>query len=165
MRENRPSGLMRGGKQTVIGPRASQSVASRLLYTAGVSAEHGFEDCRAQAHSNLPGSLADRGDHREEKDTLGVGKAQVWNEKAVPRQPVLAVAAYSALLLAAIQVFGHERHEAYAPLPLWRSKRRRRPSCLDLLARLRKEATEKGASLLPPLMKLSSERMVASAAA
>ena len=33
MRENRLSGLMRGGKQTVIGPRASQSVASRLLYT------------------------------------------------------------------------------------------------------------------------------------
>ena len=32
MRENRLSGLMRGGKQTVIGPRASQSVASRLLY-------------------------------------------------------------------------------------------------------------------------------------
>jgi len=33
MREKRLSGLMRGGKQTVIGPRASQSVASRLLYT------------------------------------------------------------------------------------------------------------------------------------
>ena len=33
MRENRLSGFMRGGKQTVIGPRASQSVASRLLYT------------------------------------------------------------------------------------------------------------------------------------
>jgi hypothetical protein len=33
MRENRLSGLMRGGKQTVIGPRASQSVASCLLYT------------------------------------------------------------------------------------------------------------------------------------
>jgi hypothetical protein len=32
MRENRSSGLMRGGKQTVIGPRASKSVASRLLY-------------------------------------------------------------------------------------------------------------------------------------
>ena len=32
MRENRLSGLMRGGKQTVIGPRASQSVASRPLY-------------------------------------------------------------------------------------------------------------------------------------
>jgi len=32
MRENRPSGLMRGGKQTVFGLRASQSVVSRLLY-------------------------------------------------------------------------------------------------------------------------------------
>ena len=32
MRENRLSGLMRGGKQTVIGI-ASQSVASCLLYT------------------------------------------------------------------------------------------------------------------------------------
>ena len=32
MRENRLSGLMRGGKQTVIGPRAFQSAASRLLY-------------------------------------------------------------------------------------------------------------------------------------
>ena len=32
MRENRSSGLMRGGKQTVIGPRASQAIASRLLY-------------------------------------------------------------------------------------------------------------------------------------
>jgi hypothetical protein len=103
--------------------------------------------------------------HREEKDTLGVGQAQVWNETAVPRQPVLAVAAYSALLLAAIKVFGHERNDAYAPLPLWRSKRPRRPSCLDLLARLRKEATEAGASQLPPLMNLSSERLVASAAA
>ncbi|MCZ2147470.1 MAG: transposase [Bryobacterales bacterium] len=37
--------------------------------------------------------------HREEKDTLGVGQAQLWNATAVPKQPVLAVAAYSALLL------------------------------------------------------------------
>jgi hypothetical protein len=41
MRENRLSGLMRGGKQTVIGPRASQSVASRLLYTPGVFSPKG----------------------------------------------------------------------------------------------------------------------------
>jgi len=34
MRENRPSGLMRGGKQTVIGHTAFQSVASCLLYTS-----------------------------------------------------------------------------------------------------------------------------------
>ncbi len=34
--------------------------------------------------------------HREEKDTLGVGQAQLWNVNSVPKQPVLAVAAYSA---------------------------------------------------------------------
>jgi hypothetical protein len=33
MRENRSSGLMRGGKQAVTGPRAFQTGASRLLYT------------------------------------------------------------------------------------------------------------------------------------
>jgi len=35
--------------------------------------------------------------HRDEKDTLGVGQAQLWNPIAVAKQPVLAVAAYSAL--------------------------------------------------------------------
>ena len=40
--------------------------------------------------------------HREEKDTLGVGQAQLWNVTSVPKQPVLAVASYSALLLASI---------------------------------------------------------------
>jgi len=79
--------------------------------------------------------------HREEKDTLGVGQAQLWNVTSVPRQPVLAVAAYSALLLAALKAFGAERGEAYAPLPKWR-RSARRPSCLDLIALLRKEMVE-----------------------
>jgi hypothetical protein len=69
--------------------------------------------------------------HREEKDTLGVGQAQLWNVDSVPKQPVLTVAAYSALLLASLQAFGAERGEAYAPLPKWR-RSARRPSCLDL---------------------------------
>ena len=34
--------------------------------------------------------------HREEKDTLGVGQAQLWNVTAVPKQPVLVVATTSA---------------------------------------------------------------------
>ena len=55
--------------------------------------------------------------HREEKDTLGVGQAQLWNVYAVPKQPVLAVAAYSALLLASLQAFGTERGKAYAASP------------------------------------------------
>jgi hypothetical protein len=79
--------------------------------------------------------------HREEKDTLGIGQAQLWNHQAVPKQPVLAVAAYSALLLAALQVFGVERGAAYAALPKWRRKARR-PSCQDLTTLLRKEADE-----------------------
>lgn len=76
--------------------------------------------------------------HREEKDTLGVGQAQLWNIDAVPKQPVLAVASYSALLLASLLAFGAARGAAYAPLPKWR-KHARRPSCLDLIALLRKE--------------------------
>jgi hypothetical protein len=103
--------------------------------------------------------------HREEKDTLGVGQAQLWNEKAVPRQPVLAVAAYSALLLAALKAFGAQRGPPYAPLPKWRSKRPRRPSALDLIARLRHEATNEGADLLPPLVTLTPHTLINAAAA
>ena len=79
--------------------------------------------------------------HREEKDTLGVGQAQLWNYISVPKQPVLAVASYSALLLASLLAFGAERGSAYAELPRWRRKARR-PSCLDLITLLRKEMTE-----------------------
>ena len=53
--------------------------------------------------------------HRDEKDTLGVGQVQLWNVEAVPKQPVLAVAAYSALLLASLIAFGAERGAAYKP--------------------------------------------------
>jgi hypothetical protein len=79
--------------------------------------------------------------HRDEKDTLGVGQAQLWNPTAVPKQPSLVVAAYSALLLAALETFGAHRGAAYAPLPKWRRKAHR-PSCLDLVTLLRKESVE-----------------------
>jgi hypothetical protein len=79
--------------------------------------------------------------HRDEKDTLGVGQAQLWNVTSVPKQPVLSVAAYSALLLASLQAFGAERGAAYAPLPKWRRKAIR-PSCLDLITLLRKEMVD-----------------------
>ena len=79
--------------------------------------------------------------HREEKDTLGVGQAQLWNVQAVPKQPVLVVAAYSALLLASLQTFGIERGQAYHPLPKWR-RHAHRPSCLDLVTLLRKEMVD-----------------------
>ena len=82
--------------------------------------------------------------HREEKDTLGVGQAQLRNVIAVPKQPAFAVASYSALLLASLQAFGAERGAAYAALPKWRH-RAARPSALDLVTLLRKEIVENAA--------------------
>lgn len=102
--------------------------------------------------------------HREEKDTLGVGQAQLWNEQAVPKQPVLAVAAYSALLVAGLKAFGAARGEVYAELPAWR-RGARRPSCLDLIALLRKEAAHNPQNTLPFNMHLSDRQSVAAAAA
>ena len=79
--------------------------------------------------------------HREEKDTLGVGQAQLRHVTSVPKQPAFVVATYSALLLASLQAFGAERGQAYADLPKWR-RRAARPSALDLITLLRKEMTE-----------------------
>ncbi len=102
--------------------------------------------------------------HRDEKDTLGVGQAQLWNPVSVPKQPALVVASYSGLLLAALKAFGPGRGEAYAQLPKWRSSAKR-PSCLDLATLLRKEA-EQNPQLLEILgFQISSTHLVAAAAA
>ena len=79
--------------------------------------------------------------HREIKDTLGIGQAQLRNARSVPRQPAMLVAAYSALLLAGIHAFGDTRLEAAFPaLPKWR-RNAKRPSCLDLVTLLRQEVS------------------------
>lgn len=102
--------------------------------------------------------------HREEKDTLGVGQAQLWNPIAVPKQPALTVAAYSALLLASLQAFGAERGHAYALLPRWR-RGARRPSCLDLITLLRKEMAEHPDLLAPLDIPFTDRSLIAAAAA
>jgi Transposase DDE domain len=102
--------------------------------------------------------------HREEKDTLGVGQAQLRNDTAVPRQPVLAVAAYSALLLASLLAFGAERGEGFAELPRWR-RHARRPSCLDLITLLRKEMAEQPQLLAPFALTITNSALVRAAAA
>ncbi|OPX97066.1 MAG: hypothetical protein A4E58_01543 [Syntrophorhabdus sp. PtaB.Bin006] len=79
--------------------------------------------------------------HREQKDTIGVGNAQVWSSKSVPRQPAFAVAGYSLLLLAGLKEFGPGRTHDFVPLPKWR-KKTNRPSALDLMTQLRKEINE-----------------------
>jgi hypothetical protein len=111
-------------------------------------------DCRGPAESLLQGYF-DRWqievNHREEKDTLGVGQAQLRNPRAVPRQPALVVAAYSALLLAGLQVYGPHRTSDFPALPKWRRKATR-PSCLDLITVLRNELTAQKA--LPSLLSI-----------
>jgi hypothetical protein len=86
--------------------------------------------------------------HREEKDILGVGEAQVWSENSVGRHPAFRVACYSMLLLAGLLEFGVPRTEHYLPLPRWRKHTPKRASILDLLTRLRVDLEE--APLLAP---------------
>jgi hypothetical protein len=102
--------------------------------------------------------------HREEKDTLGVGQAQLWNATSVPKQPVLAVAAYSALLLASLKAFGAERGQAYAQLPRWR-RNARRPSALDLVTLLRKEMTQQPQLIAPLGFQITDQALVSAASA
>jgi len=102
--------------------------------------------------------------HREEKDTLGIGQAQLWNVTSVPKQPVLAVAAYSALLLASLLAFGAERGKHYAELPKWR-RNARRPSCLDLITLLRKEMAQQPQQLASLRLNPTDSSLVQAAAA
>lgn len=74
--------------------------------------------------------------HREEKDTLGVGQAQVWSARSVPRHPAFAVAAYSMLLIAGLRAYGPSRSKDCIALPKWR-KNARRASALDLITLVR----------------------------
>jgi len=76
--------------------------------------------------------------HRDEKNNLGVGEAQLWNQHSVIKQPALLIAVYSIMLLASLKCYGVERGDDYLPQPKWR-KGSVRPSCNDLLNLMRKE--------------------------
>jgi hypothetical protein len=69
---------------------------------------------------------------------IGVGKAQVRNEKSVIRQPAFVVATYSSLLLAAIAVYRERIIPPLDVLPIWQ-KDARRPSIRMLIKQLKKE--------------------------
>ena len=60
--------------------------------------------------------------HRDEKQIIGVGQAQVRSERSVERQPALAVASYAMLLLAAEQAFGQRAASEALPLPKWQRR-------------------------------------------
>lgn len=80
--------------------------------------------------------------HRDEKDLLGVGQAQVWSRLSAWRVPQFQVAIYAMLLLASLHAHGPKRTDAYLPSPKWRKHTPRRPSTLDILALLREELME-----------------------
>lgn len=86
--------------------------------------------------------------HREEKDLLGVGQAQVWSEQSAQRHPTFSAALYSMVLVAAFLEFGPTRTSDFVAQPRWRSKAGR-PSLLDLLRLLRRECSEVQNSVLP----------------
>jgi len=78
--------------------------------------------------------------HRDEKQLIGVGQAQVRAPESVDRQPPFAVASYSMLLLAAARAFGMGAVHASVPLPKWRTDREKvRISTQELIQQLRRE--------------------------
>jgi hypothetical protein len=94
--------------------------------------------------------------HRDEKSILGVGEAQVRNEKSVAKQPALHVAAYSALLLANLMVYKDCYHEDFGVIPSWREMPKRN-TCRALVGLLRKSLLEQPEKIIemgltPPII-------------
>lgn len=102
--------------------------------------------------------------HRDEKEILGLGQAQVWNKDSVKKVPAMLVAMYSWLLLGGLHCYGPGRTNDYEPLPKWRSGAKR-ASCLDLVTLLRKQVAEKPITLPTAKAAPVYATMVAAAAA
>jgi hypothetical protein len=85
--------------------------------------------------------------HRDEKDILGVGQAQVWAKLSTPRVPAFKVAVYSQMLVSALVHLGAQRSASYLPLPCWRKTQPRRASCQDMVNLLRHEVLHNPALL------------------
>jgi hypothetical protein len=58
--------------------------------------------------------------HRDEKQLMGVGQAQVRSERSVELVPAFAVATYSLLLLASAQTYGFDATQPTFTVPIWR---------------------------------------------
>jgi hypothetical protein len=102
--------------------------------------------------------------HRDEKEVLGVGQAQVWNEESVCKVPALLVAMYSWLILSGLECYGPTRTDDFLPLPKWRQKAKR-PSCQDLVALLRQQLAQQRAFFPTGTSPPSAQSMVETAAA
>lgn len=81
---------------------------------------------------------------RDQKNWLGIGKAQVRNRVSVRKTPAFMSACYSMLLMSSMRAFDDKRTAAFDPLPKWRTVAPQRPSIRDLTRLLRKEVMEIG---------------------
>jgi hypothetical protein len=78
--------------------------------------------------------------HRDEKQLIGVGQAQVRAPQSADRDPVFAVASYAMLLLAGEQAFGLGPASTGWPAPKWRARQPKpRLTTRDLIDQLREE--------------------------
>lgn len=80
--------------------------------------------------------------HRDEKQLIGVGDAQVRSPKSAERVPAFAVACYSMLLISAAKAFGIAAAEPVVDRPKWltgSSRKQLRLSTQQLLKRLKAE--------------------------
>ena len=80
--------------------------------------------------------------HRDEKQLIGVGDAQVRSPKSAERVPAFAVACYSMLLISAAKAFGIAAADPVVDRPKWltgASRKQIRLSTRQLLRRLREE--------------------------
>lgn len=78
--------------------------------------------------------------HRDEKQLVGVGQAQVTNGQSVDRHPALAVLSYALLLLAAADTYGADGLDGLLPPPKWRiGGSPQRLSTQQMIQELRKE--------------------------
>lgn len=80
--------------------------------------------------------------HRDEKQLIGVGDAQVRSPKSAERVPAFAVACYSMLLISAAKAFGIAAADPVVERPKWltgSSRKQVRLSTKQLLQRLKEE--------------------------
>jgi hypothetical protein len=80
--------------------------------------------------------------HRDEKQLIGVGHAQVRSPRSAERVPTFAVACYSILLISAAKAFGIAASDPVTLLPKWLAGSHRKPVRLptrQLIRRLRIE--------------------------
>ncbi|HWN10391.1 MAG TPA: transposase [Pyrinomonadaceae bacterium] len=99
--------------------------------------------------------------HKELKDNFGLGQAQVRVEQAVARQPVMQVATYSAMHLAALKVYGAQRPTEFGPLPKYQ-RDKSRASCQEMIRQIRNEVVNK-AGELPFELRITEKSILAAA--